>query len=58
MTKILFPSSSKEQLLTRMIRIYGFEHPLVIDFAKKIDSFSEYTLEQIVKLHEDYPIKD
>lgn len=57
MTKILF-SSSKDKLLTRMIRIYGFEHPLVIDFAEKIDSFSEYTLEQIVKIHEEYPIKD
>ena len=46
---------TKNQLLTRMIRIYGFEHPAVIDFAK---GFKVETLEQIVIGHEEHPVKD
>ena len=47
----------KEQLLDRMIRIYGFEHPLVIEFAKMIEnpSYKIDVLETIVKCHEYNP---
>lgn len=50
---------TKNQLLTRMIKIYGFEHPVVIDFAKQIEKgFRVETLEQIVIAHEEHPVKD
>ena len=45
----------KEELLTRMIRIYGFEHEAVIEFARVIDTLDEVTLETIVKAHEEFP---
>lgn len=46
----------KEQLLDRMIRIYGFEHEAVIAFAKLIenDTFTDKMLETIVKAHETF----
>lgn len=47
----------REELLTRMIRIYGFEHEVVIEFARLMenDSFSDEMLEAIVKAHEENP---
>lgn len=49
----------REQLLTRMIEIYSFEHPAVIDFARLMErGVSTKTLEQIVKGHEEFPLKD
>lgn len=47
----------REELLTRMIRIYGFEHEVVIEFARLMenDSFSDEMLEVIVKAHEENP---
>ena len=47
----------REELLTRMIRIYGFEHEVVIEFARLMenDSFSDKMLEAIVKAHEENP---
>ena len=50
----------RENLLDRMIRIYGFENPIVIDFAKLCDNpiFKDNLLEQIVKAHEEFPAID
>lgn len=50
-------SEFKKQLIDRMIRIYGFEHQVVIDFVKACESnqFEEYVLEIVVKLHEEHP---
>lgn len=46
----------REQLLDRMIRIYGFENPIVIEFARLIETkFSDHNLETIVKAHEEFP---
>ena len=47
----------REQLLDRMIRIYGFEHEVVITFAEMCEdaNFSDWMLEAIVKSHEQYP---
>lgn len=48
----------REELLDRMIRLYGFEHAVVIEFAKLVESatFTNEILEAIVKAHEAYPI--
>ena len=48
----------REQLLDRMIHIYGFEHKLVIEFASMIEDeekFKTEILETLVKCHEKYP---
>lgn len=47
----------REQLLDRMIRIYGFEHPLTIEFAEMIENpfYKTSILETLVKYHEHYP---
>lgn len=46
----------KEELLDRMIKIYGFEHDAVIEFAELIenDTFTDEMLEVIVKAHETF----
>ena len=48
----------REKLLDRMIRIYGFEHDAVIEFAELIenDTFTDEMLEIIVKAHEEHPL--
>lgn len=48
----------REQLLDRMIRLYGFEHEAVIAFAELIenDIFTDEILETIVKAHEAHPV--
>lgn len=48
----------KEELLDRMIKIYGFEHDAVIEFAELVenDIFTDEMLEVIVKAHEEYPV--
>lgn len=45
-----------KRLIDRMIRIYGFENPIVIDFCKIVETFDYKTLETIVKAHEEYPV--
>lgn len=42
----------REQLLDRMIKIYGFEHEIVIDFARmcESDNFTDKDLEMVVEL--------
>ena len=51
--------TKREELLTRMIRIYGFEHEEVINFAELMESnISDKHLEILVECHEEYPITD
>lgn len=50
----------REQLLDRMIRIYGFEHGIVIDFAKMCESYPQgeqwdKALRVLVECHEANP---
>lgn len=50
----------REQLLDRMIRIYGFEHGIVIDFAKMCESYPQgeqwdKALRVLVECHEASP---
>ena len=42
----------KERLLTRMIKIYGYEHEAVYQFIEIMDKLDENILEIIVKSHE------
>lgn len=49
------------KLLDRMIRIYGFEHPIVVEFAKLCESYpatSAYdrSLTCLVESHEEFPM--
>ncbi len=47
----------KEELLSRMIKIYGFEHEAVIEFAALMETgISDKTLETLVKYHEAFPL--
>ena len=50
----------RKNLIDRMIRIYGFEHPLVIDFCKLCESawMSDKALTTTVECHEEYPIME
>ena len=51
----------REQLLDRMIRIYGFEHEIVIEFARMCKEWlptesNDKALEILVKCHEENPV--
>lgn len=51
----------REQLIDRMIRIYGFEHEAVIDFAKLCEHYPvgevyDDMLEILVECHEEDPV--
>ena len=50
----------RENLLTRIIRIYGFEHEVTIEFARLLESdiMTDHDLETIVKAHEEMPFED
>ena len=50
----------REKLIDRMIRIYGFENPIVIDFCKmcEMSCMSDKALTTIVECHEEYPITE
>ena len=50
-------TEKREELLTRMIRIYGMEHEIVIMFAKYAENpkFDEGLLETVVEWHEQNP---
>lgn len=53
-------SELREQLVDRMIRIYGFEHPIVIDFCKMCEgwennAWNDRVFEILVQAHEEYP---
>ena len=50
----------REKLIDRMIHIYGFENPIVIEFCKLCEAWKdiedrERLLEVIVKSHEEFP---
>ena len=53
----------RENLLDRMIKIYGFEHPIVIRFAKQCERWEDTAiydtiLRLAVEAHEKYPALD
>lgn len=53
----------RENLIDRMIRIYGFEHPAVIRFAKLCERWedteiNDTILRLAVESHEKYPKLD
>ena len=50
----------RENLIDRMIRIYGFENPIVIQFCKlcENDHFEDWQLVTIVESHEYFPVMD
>lgn len=50
----------RENLIDRMIRIYGFEHPIVIQFAKLCERMAyteanDKALMTLVEAHEENP---
>ena len=51
-------SDLRDKLITRMIRIYGFENPIVIDFCRmcEMECYSDKALTTTVECHEMYPI--
>ena len=56
-------NTMRENLLDRMIKIYGFEHHIVIAFAKlceRMENTAIYdkTLRILVESHEKYPVLD
>lgn len=49
----------REEMLTRMIRVYGFEHEVTIEFARLLESdMSDHDLETILKAHEEMPFEE
>ena len=51
----------RENLLTRMIHLYGFEHKAVITFADMCErwepnEWNDTCLETLVKCHEEEPL--
>ena len=50
----------REKLIDRMIHIYGFENPIVIDFCKmcEMTCMSDKALTTIVECHDEYPITE
>ena len=50
----------KEKLIDRMVRIYGFENPIVIEFCRMCERgvIIEDLLELIVEAHEKCPQLD
>lgn len=53
-------SETRERLIDRMIKVYGFEHPVVLDFCKLCESewMSDQALTITVECHEEYPITE
>lgn len=50
----------REALINRMIRIYGFEHHIVIDFCKLCETYADsewndQCLTTLVEAHEKFP---
>lgn len=50
-------TEKREELLTRMIRIYGMEHEVVIRFARFLENpkLDDELLEILVESHEQKP---
>lgn len=59
-------SDFREELLTRMIHLYGFEHPIVIEFARMCEAYTatglaqqwDNCLEMLVEEHERHPYSE
>ena len=56
-------SAKRNELINRMIRLYGFEHPFVIEFCKMCERWAQdedhtHLLEVFVISHEQCPIID
>ena len=56
-------SNFRESLIDRMIHLYGFENPIVIDFCRLCESWAQgdewdHLLEVLVSAHEASPIFD
>ena len=49
---------TREEMLTRMIHLYGFEHEAVIQFAELMerDGVTDDVLETLVLAHEAHPV--
>lgn len=50
----------RNELLTRMIHLYGFEHECVLDFARMCEEWvddiaHDRILEMLVESHEEFP---
>ena len=47
---------TRDEMLTRMIRLYGFEHEAVIQFSQLMarPQISDETLETVVRCHEEH----
>ena len=53
----------RESLLTRIIRIYGFEHEVTLDFVRLCEEWvddiaHDRILEMLVETHEEFPQLD
>lgn len=54
-------SKIREQLADRMIRLYGFENPITIDFCRLCEEWPDTetydrALARLVKCHEEAPL--
>lgn len=50
---------TKDELLTRMIHLYGFESPITIQFARLMERDVDINvLRTLVKAHEERPMLD
>lgn len=49
---------SKIEMLVRMVKIYGFEHPVTVQYAELLENprYTHKDLETILKCHELYPV--
>lgn len=51
-------TENRERMLSEMIRIYGFEHEVTIEFARLLESdiMTDKDLETILKAHKENPV--
>lgn len=51
---------TREEMLTEMIHLYGFEHEAVIQFAQLMErpQISDETLATVLKCHQEHPLWD
>lgn len=51
---------TREEMLTVMIHIYGFEHDAVIEFARLVENpnIPDKVLSTLLLVHEECPIKE
>ena len=56
-------NTMRKNLIDRMVKIYGFEHPVVIQFADLCERWkdtkeNDKVLRIIVESHEEFPVLD